>query len=158
MVPVVRTSTIFVEPGRPMGTPAVMTASSPSCRSPALTQLLIASLAATLTSDISNRRTGCTPHHRASSRHVCWDGVTPRMGQEGLCLLIIRAVIPLRLRQMMAGALICFAMRTAAPLTASGTLGTSDGMVWSRLWMPQMPSSFSARSTMCRMVATDWMG
>ena len=62
---------MFVEPGCPRGMPAVMTASSPSGMQPPATQALIASRAATFTSESSLSRTGRTPHHNASSRHVC---------------------------------------------------------------------------------------
>ena len=140
IVPVVRTSTTFVEPGRPTGTPAVMTTSSPSWRRPCATQVLMASRAATLISLISLNLTGVTPHHRANSLHVCWLGVRPSIGQSGRCLLIIFAVRPERDRQIIAGALTCLAMSTAAPLTASGTgmPSSSRGFCSLFLWLPQI--------------------
>ena len=71
IVPVVRTSTTFVEPGLPTGTPAVITTSSPSGNKPLLTHVLIASRAATFISDISESLTGVIPHHKANSLQVC---------------------------------------------------------------------------------------
>ena len=66
-------------------------------------------------------------------------------------MLIILAVEPLLVREMMAEASTCLAISTAASLTASGTPTTEPR---SRQGRHQIPSSSSARSTMRRIVAT----
>jgi len=112
---------MFVVPAAPRGTPAVTTTRSPSRICPAEMHEAMAESTAVFWSFISSFMRGMTPQYRASSLHVLTEGVAPRMGQGGLCLLTICAVLPLWVMEMMAAAFICRATRTEALLTASGT-------------------------------------
>ncbi|MPL96821.1 hypothetical protein SDC9_43005 [bioreactor metagenome] len=128
IVPAMWTWSMFVVPAAPRGTPAVTTTRSPSLISPALMQEAIAESTAVFWSVISSFMRGMTPQYRASSRQVLTDGVAPRMGHGGLCLLTIWAVLPLWVMEMMAAAFIWRATRTEALLTASGTPMVFDAL------------------------------